>query len=179
MFRDGSLARVDGGRYQPLTAQPAGQAALDPNIDTDALGFLAVAVSLLGMGVDRGLWRLTAGDVHRPDNGVCAVESAHDATESAHDAGKGVSDVSASRVFFVRDSGVLSRLEGSGYVNTADPSVVTVHAKEIPERQIRSPRCRYGRTGGQSAREVAIESLVYASTDADGLLSSFKRSTYL
>ena len=162
MFRYGSPPCAGSRRYQPLTAQPIAKAVLDPNIDIDELGFLAVAVSLLGMGAAQGLWRLTAGDAHQPDNGVCTVESAHE-----------------SRVFFVRDSGVLSRLEKNGHVNMTDPSVVVVHAKEIPEQQVRSPRVRYGRTGRYPAREVAIETVAGASTDANGLLTSFRQSADL
>ncbi|MDE0269365.1 MAG: SIR2 family protein [Acidimicrobiaceae bacterium] len=162
MFRYGSPPCAGSRHYQPLTAQPIAKAVLDPNIDIDELGFLAVAVSLLGMGAAQGLWRLTAGDAHQPDNGVCTVESAHE-----------------SRVFFVRDSGVLSRLEKNGHVNMTDPSVVVVHAKEIPEQQVRSPRVRYGRTGRYPAREVAIETVAGASTDANGLLTSFRQSADL
>ena len=163
MFRDGSPPNSSDHRYLPLTAQPISQAVLDPNIDTDALGFLAIAASLLGRGAAGNLWDLTAGDVHRPDEGVCTVTGAS----------------GASRVFLIRDSQVLSQLEGGGHVNMTDPSVLVIHAKKISGRQVRSPRGRYGRTGRQFAREVAIESLVTASADADALLASFRQSTDL
>ena len=162
-FRSESPPDSSGRRYQPLTAQPIAQAVLDPNIDTDALGFLAVAASLLGRGVAEDLWRLTAGDVHHLGEGVCTLS--------------GVSGVS--RVFLVRDSGVLSQLEARGYVIMSDPSVLAIHAKKIPTPQARSPRVQYGRTGRQAAREVAIETVVGASADADGLLASFRQSANL
>ena len=163
-FRTGSLSDSGSHDYQPLTVRPIKRSRRDPNVvGTGALGFLAVAASLLGRGVAEGLWCLSAGDVNQLSNGVCTVE--------------GSSGVS--RVFIVRDSGVLSRLEGSGHVVMSDPDVLVIHAKKIPERQVRSPKCRYGRTGIQPAREVAIESIVDASADPDSLLMSFREISYL
>ena len=149
--------------YLPLTAQPISQAVHDPNVDTDALGFLAIAASLLGRGAADNLWDLTVGDVHRLDEGVCTVTGAS----------------GASKVFLVRDSQVLSQLEGRGHINMTDPSVLAIHARQIPASQVRSPGGRYGRNGKQPSREVAIETLVGGSADADGLLTSFRRSTDL
>lgn len=75
-FRTGSPRDSDDCFYDPLTTKPINQAALEPNIDTGALGFLAVAASLLGRGVAEGLWRLNAGDVCQPGEGVCTAEGA-------------------------------------------------------------------------------------------------------
>ena len=163
MFRTGSPLDSSDRRYMPLTIQPASDAVLDPNIDTDALGFLAIATSLLARGVVDNLWHLSVGDVHRPNEGVCTITGTS----------------GASRVFLVRDSQVLSQLEGCGHVNMTDSCVVAVHAKKIPERQVRSPGGRYGRTGKQPARQIAIETLVGTSADADGLLASFREGTGL
>lgn len=163
-FRTGSMPDSGSHDYQPLTVHPIKQAMSDPNVvGTGALGFLAVAASLLGRGVAEGLWCLRAGDVNQPNNGVCTVES--------------VSGLS--RVFIVQDSSVLSRLEGSGHVVMSDSDVLVIHAEKIPERQARSPKGRYGRTGMQPAREVAIESIINASADPDGLLKSFRETSYL
>ncbi len=163
VFRTGLPVDASAGHYHPLTAQPIGQTLLDPNVDTDALGFLAVAASLLGRGIATDLWELKVGDVGKPEEGVCTVAAAS----------------GDSRIFLVRDSGVLSQLEGRGYVDMTDPHVLAIHAKEIPPRQVRSPRGRLGRTGRQRAREIAIESLVSASADSEALMSSFRQGAAL
>lgn len=162
-FRDGLPLDLSDHRYIPLTAQPISQALLDPNIDSEALGFLAIATSLLGRGAADDLWTLTAGDVQRLNEGVCTIT--------------GTSGVS--RVILVRDSRVLAQLQGSGQVDMTNPSVLAIHAKRIPARQVRSTSGRYGRNGGQVAREVSIETLVDTSVGADELLASFRESTDL
>ena len=162
-FRTGSPRDAGDPCYDPLTTKPIKQAVHEPNIDIRALGFLAVAASLLGRGVAEGLWQLNSGDVNQPGEGICTAVGAS----------------GLSRVFIVQDAVVLSQLEGQGHVNMADPSVLAIHAKEIPTRQVRSPQGRYGRNGKQPAREIAIETIVSASTDADGLLASFRQGADL
>ncbi|MYF45459.1 MAG: hypothetical protein F4223_03290 [Rhodobacteraceae bacterium] len=163
IFRTG--VPIDGAacHYQPLTAQPIEQTVLDPNVDTDALGFLAVAASLFGRGVAEAFWELKAGDVESPGEGVFTVES----------------PLGDSRVFLVRDSGVLAQLEGHEHIDMKDASVLAIHAKAIPPRQPRSSKSRYGRTGRQPAREVAIESMVNAAPDFQALMSDFRQEAAL
>ncbi len=158
-FRTGSPRDAGDRCYDSLTTKPISHAVHEQNIDTRALGFLAIAASLLGRGVAEGLWHLSSGDVNEPGEGVCTAVG-----------GSGLS-----RVFLVRDAVVLSQLEGQGHVNMSDPSVLAIHAKEIPTRQVRSPQSRYGRTGKQPAREVAIETIVNVSANADELLASFRQ----
>ena len=162
-FRTGSPRDAGDRCYDPLTTKPISHAVHEQNIDTQALGFLAIAASLLGRGVTEGLWHLSSGDVYKPDEGVCTA----------------VGESGLSRVFLVRDALVLSQLVGQGHINMSDPSVLTIHAKETPKRQVRSPRSRRGRTGKQPAREVAIETIVNASDSADQLLASFRQRTDL
>ena len=163
VFRTGVPPDGTDCRYHPLTAQPIKQTLLDPNVDTDALGFLAVAASLLGRGVAGAFWELKAGDTEAPGEGVFTVDSA----------------LGNSHVFLVRDSGVLAQLEGHGHINMSDASVLAIHAKVIPPRQARSPRSRYGRTGRQPAREIAIESMVGAAPDFQALMSAFRQGAAL
>ena len=162
-FRNGSPLDSTDRRYHPLTAQPVSHAVQDPNIDTESLGLLAIAISLLGRGVVDDLWDLSAGDVHSPNDGVCTITRAS----------------GASRVFLVRDSQVLAQLEGCGHITMTDPNVLAIHARKIPKRQVRSPSSRYGRTGRQSARQIAVEALVDTSADADELLASFIQGSAL
>ena len=143
----------------PLTTKPISHAVHEQNIDIRVLGLLAIAASLLGRGAAEGLWHLSSGDVNEPGEGVCTAVGAS----------------GLSRVFLVRDAVVLSQLEGQGHVNMSDPSVLAIHAKEVSTRQVRSPQSRYGRTGKQPAREVAIETIVNASANADELLASFRQ----
>lgn len=163
IFRTGVPLDGTNARYDPLTAQPIEQTILDPNVDTDALGFLAVAASLLGRGVREAFWELKAGETGSPEGGVFTVHSKSD----------------DSSVFLVRDSGVLAQLEGHGHIDMSDARVLAIHAKAIPPRQIRSPRSRYGRTGSQPAREVAIESMVGAAPDFQALMSAFRQGAAL
>ena len=159
-FRTGSPSGINSGGYEPLTAQPIHIAEDDPNVDTDALRLFAVAVSLLGRGLVERVWDLTMGVSDRISEGVCTLSTANSDT---------------SHVFVVRDAGVLSTLVASGAVAMNDPKVLTIYAKEIPRRQTRSPRVRYGRTGRTKAREVSIETLVTSTRTADDLFSSFRR----
>ena len=159
-FRTGLPSMPDSGRYEPLTAQPIHHAEADPNVDTDALRHLAVAVSLLGRGLVDGMWDLVMGRSNRMGEGVCTLSTA---------------GAEASHVFAVQDDGVLSKLQLSGAVNMNDPKVLAIHAKEISPRQPRSPRTTYGRTGKMKARELSIETLVRSALDADDLFLSFRR----
>ena len=163
VFRSGVPPEGTDCRYHPLTAQSIEQTVLDPNVDADALGFLAVAASVLGRGVAEAFWGLKAGDVEAPGEGVFTVESA----------------LGSSRVFLVRDSVVLAQLEGQEHIDMSDASVLAIHAKAIPPRQARSPKSRYGRTGRQPAREVAIESMVSAAPDFQALMSAFRQGADL
>ena len=159
-FRTGSPSGINSGGYKSLTAQPIHHAEDDPSVDTDALRLFAVAVSLLGRGLVDGAWDLTIGVRDRMSDGVCTLSTA---------------DADNSHVFVVQDGGVLSKLVASRAVDMNDPKVLAIHAKEIPRRQSRSPRVRYGRTGRTKAREVSIETLVTSTQAADDLFSSFRR----
>lgn len=163
IFRTGVPLDVTDRRYHALTVQPIGQTVLDPNVDTHALGFLAVAASLLGRGVAEAFWELEAGDIEAPTGGAFRVESAS----------------GNSRVFLVRDSGVLAQLVGNGHVDMADADVLAIHAKRIPSQQVRKPGSRYGRTGRQPAREVAIESIADDAPDFQALMSAFRQAAAL
>ena len=116
-------------RYEPLTAQPIEQTILDPNVDMDELGFLAVAASMLGRGTAESLWELKAGDPAAPEDGAFTIER-----ESATSPPESV----RSRVFLVRDSGALAQLEGHRHIDMSDASVLVIHAKAIPPRQART-----------------------------------------
>ena len=159
VFRTGVPLDALDRRYDPLTSQPIEQTVLDPNVNTDALGFLAVAVSLLGRGVAEALWTLEPGDSQTPRKGVFTLDGASGSL----------------RVFLVQDSGALAQLEGQGHIDMSDSSVLTIHAKTIPPQQTRSPRSRYGRTGKQPAKEVAIESMVKDEPDFQALMSAFHK----
>ena len=158
-FRNGSPSMPGSGSYEPLTAQPIHRTEVDPNVDTDALRHLAVALSLLGLGLVSGAWDLSLGERDRMTEGVCTLS-----TERAD----------ASHIFVVQDAGVLSRLEASEVVDMNDPKVLAIHAKEIPPRQSRSPGASHGRTGRPTARELSIETLLRSAPNADDLFASFR-----
>ncbi|WP_420610489.1 SIR2 family protein [Candidatus Poriferisodalis sp.] len=163
MFRTGAPFDATDRRYDPLTAQPIEQTVLDPNVDTDALGYLAVAASLIGRGAAEHLWKLEPGDVDVPEEGAFTVESTS----------------GNSHVFLVRDSSVLAQLEGHGHIDMSDGSVLAIHAKAIPPRQARSPKTRYGRTGWQPARQVAIETIAGDAPDFQALMGAFRQGADL
>lgn len=163
VFRSGVPPDVADHRYQPLTAQRIGETVRDPNVDADALGFLAVAASLLGRGVAEALWELEAGDIEAPGEGACGVKST----------------LGCSRVFLVKDSGALAQLEGDGHIDMSDADVLVIHAKAIPSQQTRTSASQYGRTGKQPAREVAIESIAGDAPDFQALMSAFRQGAAL
>lgn len=159
VFRTGIPPIQDSPRYEPLTSQTVVASVSDPNIDTEALSHLAVAAALLGHGTVAGLWTIEPGDAASPSDGVCKLASV---------------ETGASKVFFVQDSQVLSRLEGDGHLSLDDPSILAIHAKEIMPRQQRSPAGDYGRSGVAAGREIAIETIVRETSGAAELFERFR-----
>ncbi len=159
IFRNGILPAAAATTYEPLTVKPTVEALVDPNFPGDALGRLAIAVSLLGRGHVANEWAVRAETVAHPGHSVVSVTSA---------TGR------ISEVFIVKDAGALARLEADGMIDLANSDVLAISAETIPTRATRSPRTRYGRTGASAAREVDLAGLSRGATSADDLYESFK-----
>lgn len=159
VFRVGKYPVVDATHYEPLTVKPVAEALDDPNFPGDALGRLAVAVSLLGRGHLAGAWVIRLEPAIDPGKAVIRITSTSGRSSEA---------------FIVKDAGVLARLEASGQVDVSSSAVLIIYAESIPRRATRSSRTHYGRTGTGGAREVDLAALGGTARTADELFESFK-----
>lgn len=78
-----------------------------------------------------------------------------------------------SKLFAVRDSRSLSRLEIDGVLDPDDDEAIVILA-EGTEAQTRSPRAHYGRTGTSGVRYIDLEELCGSVTTADELFEAFR-----
>lgn len=157
-FRNGSGWAADATHYEPLTVKPVAEALGDPNFPGDALGRLAVAVSLLGRGHIARDWMVRIESAMKPGDAALRVTSASGRT---------------SDVFIVKDAGVLAGLEARELVDVSSSDVLVICAESIQTSATRTSRPRYGRTGTSGAREVDLAALGRMATTADELFASF------
>jgi hypothetical protein len=162
MFRDGSLPIPANGIYAPLTAEPLDRMPADPNLLTSGMCELAVAASLIGMGVTKGFWKVEKADTATSDSGAFLV----------------VGRSGPAKVYFVSNSRTATRLIVNGHVANSDDAIL-VHSHETAPRLARSPRRAPGRTGLSKLREVSIEELLEDGTDAEELLDGFRQKVAL
>lgn len=158
-FRTGSPPAFGSMHYAALTAHPISEEAADPNFPGQVLGWLAVALSLLGRGCSDGSWTIRAGDPSEPENGQVRVD---------------VPGSSLSKVFVAQGAAAVSRLVADGYLDESDPDVLLVYAEDPAPRPVRSPSPKLGRTRKLEAREVSMETLSRDAEDADDLFNLFR-----
>lgn len=162
VFRNGTAPEHDQLTYTSITAQPVALAHIDHNVDTDALGYLALGAAQVGKGVVDDGWSISSG-TQSLDAGVVSISTT----------------LGQTKAFFVKDARSLAQLEGDLKIDMADPSVLVVHAHRFVATQPRSPATVYGRTGRQGAREIAVESLLDESSDSEGFFEAFKEAAAL
>lgn len=75
VFRYGKAPDLTRPEYQPISIAPICRALEDPDFPRAAFGRLAIAVALLGRGLNEGQWTLAIGASLHPDEGVIRVAS--------------------------------------------------------------------------------------------------------
>lgn len=158
VFRTGQIPAPQSGRYEPLSVRPAAQAVLDPDFPARQFGRLGVALSLIGRGLASGQWSASPGDSRLPQDGILRLVTSERDT----------------RVFFVKDSGALTKLEVDAAFDVGNPDVLIVMADEEPPAQTRSPRGRFGRDGKPEAGRFSVASCVAGTASPDELYEAFK-----
>lgn len=162
LFREG--ASLDGDlSYTPIGNVSANQITDDPVLRQSGTPRLALAVSLLGLGHARSVWRLAPSKAHGDERAAIHVDSS----------GR------TSRVFFAASSEVALQLELNGFVADSDADTVVVHSARRPPTRQRSPRRAPGRTGRKSARHVDMAELIESVGASDDLMQRFREEITL
>ena len=159
---------LSGTEYAPFYDAPVRPGA-DNKFKRLRLPELCVALALMGLGTERGLWSLCLGTGSGLDKGVVLLRSAT------------TPDMTA-RLVVTQDGVAASALKGTDLWTAGSQDLVLVHASG--ERADSSPRGTGGgigsrRTGKRSNREVWLSELVGAAGDADRLLEAFRTEVSL
>ncbi len=157
LFRKGRVLATGDGIYSPLTDSGLAQSLVDPHLDTDGSVELALAVGLIGYGMQAKDWTCTASNPADGKTGALAL--------------KGVS--AQSEVFFVASAHAAAQLFAQGHVADNDDAVV-FHSFEVPVRAARHPTRAPGRTGKMVLRELSVPSIADGAVSLDTLLKQFK-----
>jgi hypothetical protein len=160
LFRTGTPRAVADGTYEPISLLPLSQMVADPNVTNSGLGHFALAVSLLGLQISKGLTVDTD-----PAAGVekGAVE-AHGAWAGAKPA----------QVFIVEHAGVAVSLTDQGAL--AGDNIVVLHADDTWRRMgvdagRRSP-CGSSSSGNR-VRHISLPQLLAESSTCTELEQRF------
>jgi hypothetical protein len=154
IFRTGRMPTTGVSRYDPISDRPIAQAVHSADFPSEQFGRLGVALALIGRGLSSGHWSVIPGDSKTPDGGVVRL----------------VTGRRDARVFFVRDSTTLAKLD----FDENDGSILVVVADEEPPTLTRSPKARLGRVGKISAARFNVASSIADTDSADGLFEAFK-----
>jgi hypothetical protein len=162
MFREGKVPSAHSLTYEPLGSCPIQLMAAEPGLATSGLREFAVAIALLGLGLQDGNWVLEFVDLHDMSAGGLRMIAAS----------------GPARLFFVASNHSALKLQVDGYLESAS-DVVVVHSLAIAPTMPRSPRGARGRTGRASGREVSIAQLLERAADVDELMRLFREKTFL
>jgi hypothetical protein len=160
LFRDG-IAGSPKRRYDSLTAVPVQEIPHDPNLPSLGLRELAVALSLLGLGVRQGHWTVDNADPLDGTSGSIAVVTAVN-----------------SKVFLVNNDHTAMQLRQNGHLPDG-ANVVVVFSQTTAPRMARSPDGVFGRTAKVQNRDVSIAKLLQGATGANDLLQAFRLESAL
>ncbi|TBD58675.1 hypothetical protein ELH15_08940 [Rhizobium ruizarguesonis] len=161
MLREGALPNAASGLYSPVSAEPLELMTANPNLAAGGIAEFAVALSLVGLGLDRGLWAV-GPNTSAPDPGAFGL----------------VGRSGAAKIFFAGDHRAAIRLTTNGLLADNDDAVV-VHSQSNPVPMHRSPRRPPGRTGLALVREVSVEELLAEGTEVEDLLERFRNKVAL
>jgi hypothetical protein len=163
LLRDGQIEHPNV-RFEPITNDVV--AALSGNPALGALGLreAAVALGLVGMGLNRDDWTVEPETLDR-ESGVLAVT------------GKGAA-AARTKVYLTASAAGAALLRSEGHLIEAD-SPLLIQSQKLAIPMTRSPRGASGRTGLPKAREVSISTLLQTYVTADELYEAFRQELAL
>jgi hypothetical protein len=144
-------------RHRPISARPIQNLATDPNVPTSAMCEFAVAVGLLGQGLQEGSWSIELVDPASSTEGAFRV----------------ISGTRGTKLFVVANTTSETRLILNGHISDGDDAIV-IHGSDIAPLMARSPHPRRSRTGMPGIREVSIASLLAEATTGTALMQRFR-----
>ena len=171
LFRCGALP-TNAEAYEVLSSSVPDNLEVDQNAQSNGLGHLAVALSLLQHGRVIGLWELAPAATREATSGVL----------TAHGNWQGAPE---RPLFLVRSATEAIALERNGaYANV---NAIVVHADDAWDRfvggstgtGVRRPRSAPGRTGRVQTTHVSLGRLIEACDNADTLKDRFVAETAL
>lgn len=162
LFRNGKDGDPAAGVYTPFSIAGAGKTLVDPNLPSSGLPQAAVALGLLGLGVELGLWTCTLSDPTDPKTGAIRLNGPNRSAE----------------VFFAANAQAASRLVAGGHVADDDEAIV-IHSHELIAALPRHPRSPPGRTLNRGRREISVSALLDGATGLDGVFNALKAEVAL
>lgn len=157
VFRDGATRAPANGLYSPVSGEPLDRMPADPNIPGSGICQLAVALGLVGLGLQRSYWQAEKADVTREDDGAMTL----------------VGLSGPAKIYFVSTPQAAIRLGLNGLVAANDDAVI-VHSQPIASPMARAPRRAPGRTGLSMVREVSMAELLQDGSETEGLIARFR-----
>ena len=140
-FRRGDPDGAPAG-YWPITASSVSVVEGDPEIPANGLPEAALALGVLGTGVEEGWWSLDVAP--------------HDSTLRIASVSTGLSR----RLYFNATPRATVRMLAAGAVETDDGDVVVIHSDRFVPPATRSPRSAPGRTGVGAIRHVNMSDVL-------------------
>jgi hypothetical protein len=162
LFQEGEPS-ADRRLYRPLGGVPTQQIGAEPTLPQSGLRELAVALALVGNGVESGIWMVTLADPMNPSAGVFSVSGGS----------------APAKIFFAANGHAALRLHTNGYLSDGPGNVVVVHSLDVPPTMARSPTGPRGRTGHGQAYAISISQLVDGPSNAAELLQRFREEAAL
>lgn len=162
MLREGELPNAANGAYSPISPDPVDRMPADPTLAGSGVCQFAIASGLIGLGLQRGLWRASKSDLADNTSGAFVL------------AGRS----GPARIYFAATPRAAIRLGTNGLIADNDDAVI-IHSHESPSAMPRSPRRPPGRTGLASIREVSVEQLLTDGTEVEDLLERFRSKVAL
>jgi hypothetical protein len=162
MLRDGCLPQAANGIYAPITTEPLNRMPADQALNGSGISQFAIALGLIGIGLERGLWTAAKTDIIANTSGALVLTGRS----------------GPAKVYFAANSHSAIRLSTNGLIANND-DVIIVHSHENPPAMQRYPRRAPGRTGLAKVREVSIEDMVAGGTEVEALLSIFRSKVAL
>lgn len=157
MLRGGRLPEAANGLYAPVTTDPLHRMPADQYLPDSGVCQFAVAVALIGLGLERGYWTASPADPADPTSGAIVLTGRS----------------GPARIYFAATAQAAIRLGTNGLLADND-DVVIIHSHENPPSMPRYPRRAPGRVGLAAVRETSMEDLLADGTEVENLLDRFR-----
>jgi hypothetical protein len=163
LFQEGKILPPAVLHYCPLSVSPVHQIEDEPSLSTSGLRELAIALALLGIGMQNGAWTPDIVDPSDSTAGALRVVS---------------STSGPTGIFFVANSTAEIQLYRNDYISDGNTAVL-VHSTLLAPSMPRSPRATPGRTGHVGSRAVSIAELLESVSSTDQLFQKFREEVAL